>query len=52
MARSWDNFGFYSERNGKLLEGQEVKRNMIQPEFQKEHSDRFVENTLGEGGRR
>jgi len=49
VARSRDNFCFYSERNGKLLEGQEIKRNMSQPEFQKEHSARFVKKMLRAG---
>lgn len=37
----------YSERNGKLLEGQEI-RETGQPEFQR--MLRFVENTLGRRG--
>lgn len=35
MARSWDNFHFYSGKKWEATEGQEIKRNMSQPEFQK-----------------
>lgn len=34
---SQKSFGFYCERNGKLLEASEKGLNMVQPKFQMEH---------------